>query len=184
MMLSRAVMFASTLAIMLATTNTAYAKEAEHSTKITKAEVGVLATIAAIDTDEILLSVIATNKKPNSDVKDFANMMIEQHGSNLTQIIAMVTKDHALPLAGGDAEKMLAAGKKEMVALGGLEGKAFDMAYADAMVKGHQGALDLIDKHLMKTVKTEEVKQFLTETREVVKHHLEDAKKLQSELKA
>lgn len=182
MMLSRAVMFASTLAIMLAT-NPLYAKEADHSTKITKAEVGVLATIAAIDADEILLSVIATNKKPNSDVKDFANMMIEQHGNNLTQIIAMTTKDHALPLTGGEAEKMLTAGKKEMVAIGGLEGKAFDMAYADAMVKGHQGALDLIDKHLIKTVKTEEVKQFLTDTRETVKHHLEDAKKLQAELK-
>jgi hypothetical protein len=32
----------------------------------------------------------------------------------------------------------------------------------------------------MKTAKSEEMKQFLTETRAAVEHHLEDAKKLQS----
>lgn len=171
---------AVTATLTLLIINPLYAQTA----KLTSTEVGTLATIAAIDTDEIMLSVLATNKKPSSEVEDLAKMMISQHGSNLTQVLQMAYNLKGLPLRGGESEKMAANGKKEIMALGGLEGKQFDVAYVDAMVKGHQGALDLIDKHLMKTAKSEEMKQFMTRTREVVAHHLEAAKKVQENMKS
>ena len=154
------------------------------STTLTAGERASLASIAAIDKGEILLSIVASNKKPSSGVADFAKMMIDQHGSNLTQILEMANNLHAFPLIGGNAEKLKEQGAKEMMALSGLQGEQFDKAYVDAMVKGHQGALDLISQHLMKTAKHEEIKKFLTDTQTVVEHHLEDAKKLQAEMKS
>ncbi len=185
MMLAKKIMVAATFAMLLAINPLqANAADKATSTKLTSAEVGTLATIAAIDTDEIMLGVLASNKNPSSGIADFAKMMIDQHGSNLTQILQMVNTLHALPLTGGEADKMAADGKKAMLTLGGLDGTQFATAYVDAMVKGHQAALDLIDQHLMKTAKSDEVKQFLTSTREAVSHHLEEAKKLQAEMKA
>ena len=163
----------------------AYADHAANpAAALTAAEQSTLATVATIDVAEILVSEVALNKKNNSGVTDLANMMVEQHGSNLTQILTMVGNAHAkLPLGEGEAAKLAADGKKGLVTLGALQGDEFDKAYANAMVTGHEGALKLIDTKLMKTAKSEEMKKFMTDTRAVVAEHLEHAKKLQEALK-
>lgn len=180
---SKSIMLGITLIGMLAA-NPLFAKSTESTKKITPAEIGTLATIAAIDKNEILVSVVAVNKKTDAGVTDFAKMMIDQHGSNLTQILEMANKMHAIPLMGGEAKTLTLDGKKAMVKLGGLEGNQFDKAYVNAMVKGHQAALNLIDHQLMKTAKSQKIKQFLTDTRAVVAEHLEHAKKLQETMKS
>lgn len=154
---------------------------AKSSSAMTSAEIGTLATVATVDKNEVLLAVIALNKKLSSDINDFANMMIDQHGSNLTQILAMVN-DH--PLSGGDSDKLATEGKNAMMKLGAMNGDAFATAYVNAMVKGHEAVLKMIDDQLMKTAKSEEVKKFLTDTRAAVATHLEHAKKLQSQMKS
>ena len=155
---------------------------AKSSSSMTSAEIGTLATVATVDKTEILLAVITLNKKLSSDVNDFANMMIDQHGSNLTQILAMVNDAH--PLTGGESDKLAAEGKGAMLKLGAMNGDAFATAYVNAMVKGHTAVLKLIDDQLMKTAKSEEVKKFLTDTRAAVATHLEHAKKLQDKMKS
>ncbi len=170
-------------ASMLLTANLSFAADATTShDKLTAAEVGDLATVAVIDKSEILIGVVASNKKISSDVIDFANMMITQHGNNLTQILEMVNNLHVPALQGGDSDKLATGGKKALMTLGALQGDQFATAYVNAMVTGHQAALDLIDQHLMKNAKSETMKNFLTATRTVVAQHLEDAKKLQDKM--
>lgn len=147
---------------------------------ISSAEIGSLATVAAVDKNEVLLAVVALNKKLNSDVTDFANMMVSQHGENLTQILTLINDAH--PLTGGESDKLTAEGKQAMMKLGAMSGDAFATAYVNAMVKGHEAVLHLIDTQLMKTATSEEVKKFLTDTRAAVQMHLEHAKKLQSKM--
>jgi putative membrane protein len=160
--------------------NPVLAKHADAS--VSAAEVGSLAIIATVDKTEIIAGVVAVNKKTTSGVADFAKMMIDQHGSNLTQLLELVNELHIKALAGSEAEALSAQGKKDLMKLGALKGTDFDVAYVSAMVTGHQAVLDLIDNHLMKTAKTESVKTFLTETRAAVAEHLEHAKKLQEEM--
>lgn len=162
------------------TMSTAYAET--HTNALTSAEIGSLATIAAVDKNEALIAIVALNKKLSSDINDFATMMIDQHGSNLTQILAMINDAH--PLTGGDADKLTAEGKKALLKLGAMNGDAFATAYVNAMVKGHEAVLHLIDTQLLKTATTEEVKKFLTDTRAAVATHLEHAKKLQDKMKS
>jgi putative membrane protein len=163
-------------------TTAVYAKAETKSSGITSTEIGTLATIAAVDKNEILIAAVALNKKLNQDVNDFANMMINQHGDNLTQILSMLDNTH--PLTGGEADKLTADGKKDLVKLGAMNGDAFANAYVTAMVNGHEAVLKLIDDKLLKTAKTEQMKQFLTDTRQAVATHLEHAKKLQDKMKA
>lgn len=149
---------------------------------LTSAEISTLATVSAVDKNEILLAVIALNKKLSSDVNDFANMMIDQHGNNLTQILALINDAH--PLISTDADKLSADGKKALLKLGAMNGDAFATAYVNAMVQGHTAVLKLIDTQLMKTATTDSVKKFLTDTRAAVATHLEHAKNLQDKMKS
>lgn len=187
MKLSTSLVFGASLSLLLAI-SPSYAETAQATapatTTITPAEVGTLATIATIDTDEILVSIIALNKKVNSGVADFAKMMIDQHGSNLTQILEMAGASHVKSLKGGESEKFAMEGKKAAMELGALPTEQFEKTYVDAMVKGHEGALKLINDKLMKTAKSEEMKKFMTDTRTTVEHHLEAAKKLQENMKS
>lgn len=165
--------------IFIVASNVSYAK---NTAAMSSAEIGTLATIAAINKIEILEGVVASNKKPASNVADFAHMMISQHGTNLTQLLELANKNHVHTLTGGEADKLTTDAKKQMLMLGGLSEPQFDKAYVNAMVTGHQAALDLIDHRLMKTAKSEDVKKFVVDTRAVVAHHLEDAKKLQADM--
>ncbi len=61
-----------------------------------------------------------------------------------------------------------------------LDGKEFETAYLDGMIKGHTELLDMIDNKLLKTVKNDALKAHLTETRGHVAMHLEQAKKLKN----
>ena len=77
---------------------------------------------------------------------------------------------------------LAAQGEAGLAKLSGLQGKTFEIAYANAMVSGHEAGLNLLDKQLIPAAKTAEVKQFLTDTRDVVAQHLEHAKKMQASL--
>jgi len=151
---------------------------------LSSAEVGTLATIAVIDKNEILAGVVANNKNPSSGIADFAKMMIDQHGSNLTQLLEMADQFHVASLTGGESDQLASQGKVGLAKLAGLSGNDFAKAYVDAMVKGHEAALKLIDTKLMKTAKSEEIKKFVTDTRSAVVDHLDHAKKLQQEMSA
>lgn len=186
MKLLKALSFVSVMSVLFMI-NPLYAQADTNqvkSMKITPAEKASLATIAAIDKMEIMVSVVANNKKPTSGVADFAQMMIDQHGSNLTEILVMANRYNAIPLVSPTEMQTVKEGARELIKLGGLDGQQFDKAYVDMMVKGHEGALKLIDDKLLKTAKTEEIKQFITNTRAVVAQHLEHAKALQAKMQS
>lgn len=168
----------------LALCTLSHVSAATNNSTINAKEIGSLATVAAIDKNEILVSIIAKNKNVDSSVEELAQMMIDQHGDNLTHIFEMVANDiPSHTLMGGISEKLTSDGKKEMITLSSLQGKEFEKAYVNAMVKGHEAALKLIDDHLLKTAKTESVVKFLTDTKTAVETHLEHAKKLQDQMK-
>lgn len=172
------------IAVLAALSVSAYAESAANNTKkITSAEQESLGTIAAIDKSEILVGSVAVNKGSSSHVVDYAKMMVKMHGGNLTQILEMANHWHVASLMSSTGVKMMAENAKDLMSLGGLEGKAFDKAYIDAMVNGHQAALNMLDNKLLKTAKTPEVKQFLMDVRGVVAEHLDAAKKVQEDLK-
>lgn len=59
-----------------------------------------------------------------------------------------------------------------------MEGKGFEAAYLDAMIKGHTDALVWINTKLTASAKNEALEAHLDETRMQIAMHLEDAKKL------
>jgi len=152
---------------------------ASNHIALTKAEVRTFATIAAIDKNEIILGDIALHKKTSSPVAALAQMMIDQHGANLTQILEMTDRAAIKKLTSKTAKKIALDGNQAMLMLGGLDEQVFSKAYVNAMVQGHEAALKLINTELMQTATTPEVKEFMTATKAAVEMHLAAAKKLQ-----
>lgn len=138
----------------------------------------VLGYVVAVDMNEVLAAAEAQKKKISPDVMAYAKMLQEEHAQNLMKTMQVGQQAGAPPLLTPAVDKLRVKGAGELATLVPLDGEAFGKAYLQAMVKGHQEALDLLDQEL-KAAGNDAVKTHLTETRGHVAAHLDKAKMLQ-----
>lgn len=171
----------------LSVVNLSYAQSAHAETSTAQSSISVsekatLATVEAVDQSEILLSVIALHKSHDMRFTHFAKMMVDEHGNNLAQLLEMAKT--STPLVSPKGIAIAAHGQNTLAKLGGLQGKAFEVAYINEMVAGHQAALDLLNEKLKDSADLPNIKQFLVDTQQAVQKHLAHAKKLQAKLQS
>ncbi|KEQ28128.1 DUF4142 domain-containing protein [Pedobacter antarcticus] len=135
----------------------------------TKAAVGGMA--------EVELGKLALTKTSNAQLKEFANMMVNDHGKANAELMA-VAKMKNITLPGMVDEEH----QKKMNDLQQKSGADFDKAYTDAMVDGHKSTLDLMNKEA-KDGKDADLKSFAAKTAPVVQTHLDMITKIQKTLK-
>jgi putative membrane protein len=133
-----------------------------------------VALVGAVDKHEIAAAEQARGKKVTGEVLDFANLLHREHSTNL-QAGEKLGMSETSPEVTAMEEK----GRSELATLDQQTGKDYEKAYIDAMVKGHQEALSLIDDRLLPAAQDDNVRAFLTNSREHVAMHLERAKSLQ-----
>jgi len=126
---------------------------------------------------EVALGKLAAGKTSNTKIKDFADMMIIDHGKANEELAGIAkTKKITLP-ATLDAEH-----QAKSDSLGKLSGKDFDKAYIAAMVEGHQKTLTLMQDEAS-TGKDADLKAFAAKTAPVVKTHLDAITKIRTAIK-
>jgi putative membrane protein len=126
---------------------------------------------------EVALGKLALTKTTDSSIKEFANMMVTDHGKANTELMGIAkTKNITLPTA-PDSTHI-----KKMDDLSKMTGKDFDKAYVDAMVDGHKKTLDLMNGEA-KDGKDADLKAFATKTAPTVKMHLDMINKIKSSMK-
>ncbi|HEY0175652.1 MAG TPA: DUF4142 domain-containing protein [Pedobacter sp.] len=142
------------------------AKDAEFATK---AAVGGMA--------EVALGKLALEKTANAKIKDFANMMVNDHGKANAELMAIAKiKNITLP-ADVDEEH-----QKKMDELKQKTGADFDKAYVDAMVDGHKKTLTLMQDEA-KDGKDTDLKAFAEKTAPIVDMHLTMINKIHNGMK-
>lgn len=126
---------------------------------------------------EVQFGKLALQKGTSPKVKDFATMMVKDHGKANEELksIAMA-KGLVLPTE-LDADHL--AVQKELETKTGVE---FEKAYIKAMVDGHQKTLALMEDGST-NLSDAELKAFAGKTAPVVKHHLDMITKMQAEMK-
>lgn len=129
---------------------------------------------AAGGMEEVRLGKLAQQKGSTPAVKDFASMMVKEHSAANTELAELAKiKQIVLPQTlDGDAIKL----EKDLSA---KNGKDFDKAYADAMVKDHIEDTTEFARAI-KVVKYPEMLAFAKKTLPTLKMHLEAAQKVQS----
>jgi putative membrane protein len=126
---------------------------------------------------EVALGKLAAGKTSSAKIKDFANMMVTDHGKANDELKGIAqTKNITLP-ATLDAEH-----QAKSDSLSKLSGKDFDKAYVAAMVEGHQKTLALMQGEASDG-KDAELKAFAAKTAPVVKMHLDAITKIQAGMK-
>ncbi|EHQ26938.1 DUF4142 domain-containing protein [Mucilaginibacter paludis] len=126
---------------------------------------------------EVALGKLALTKTSNAQIKDFATMMVADHGKANDELMAIAKEKNITLPAAVDADH-----QKKMDDLTKLTGKDFDKAYVDAMVDGHKKTLDLM-KDEAKDGKDAELKGFAAKTAPVVQTHLEAINKIHDSMK-
>jgi putative membrane protein len=126
---------------------------------------------------EVELANLALSKSQNEDVKQFAQMMITDHGKANDELKGLaVQKKYEFPAEINMTQKALAEN------LSKLSGAAFDREYAKAMVTDHETAVKLFGNEA-KTGKDAELKTWALATLPTLKTHLQQALGLQAKLK-
>jgi len=126
---------------------------------------------------EVELGKLALEKGSDAKVKDFASMMVKDHGKANAELKAIATSKKIVLPNGLDQEH-----KSVMEELKSKSGADFDKSYAKAMVEGHQKTLALMQQGSM-GLKDAELKGFATKTAPIVKHHLDRINTIETELK-
>lgn len=140
----------------------------------------VLATVAMIDRNEIVAAMQAQQKKLSQPVMDYARLLHQQHGMNISQTLKLGQQIGVTPVITPEVDALAKKGAEMLAPLVPLDGQEFERGYLDAKVKSHTAALAKIDNELMKSADNEAVTSHLTKTRAAVADHLAKAKALQS----
>lgn len=129
--------------------------------------------------NEIVAAMEVSSKKVDPAILEFAKMMHTEHGKNVADTMALGQKMDITPLDTAKTDDLRKKGAAELADLLEKDEASFGAAYVDAMVKGHNEVLAMIDDEFIKNAKNESLKKHLATTREHVAMHLEHAKKLQ-----
>jgi predicted outer membrane protein len=138
----------------------------------------ILSFVNAVNVNEILAAAVAEKKKISGPVMDYAKMLHTEHGANMAKTMQLGKSINITPSDTKAVDALKKKGAGELATLVPLDGKDFETAYLDAMIKGHTEVLSMIDSKLLTTAKNDALKKHLTETRGHVAMHLEQAKKL------
>jgi predicted outer membrane protein len=142
----------------------------------------ILAIVMAIDHNEVFASLIAQKKELSPQVMEFARMLNREHGQNMVKGAQLGQQIGVRPVQTAHVDLMKRKGAADLANIVRLDGPSFEVAFLDAMIKGHENALAVIDANL-KSVKNDQLKQHLTTSREHVAHHLEQARSLRGNVR-
>ena len=126
---------------------------------------------------EVQMGQMAQSKAVDAKVKSFAAMMVHDHSAANDQVkMLAVQRNVTLPDSVSDDHKKMENDLSKKT------GKAFDKAYMDDMVNGHEKVRDLFEKAGDKVNDTE-VKNFINNTLPAIKMHLDSARAIRKSLK-
>lgn len=148
---------------------------ASSGDKLSSGDQKALKDMAQADINEVAAGKIAVSKAQSSEVKAYAQQMIDDHGQALTKVQAVAQqKGVTLPTEPDATHKAMAAKLEK------LSGDAFDKAYMqNGGVKDHS----MVHKKLMadaKKIKDADVKAVADQHMPVVEQHLKSAEQMAS----
>ncbi len=137
----------------------------------------IIAYLNEINHHEIKEAELALKKNVSPTVKDYADMMINDHKQSLSDTTALIEDTHIQPIETYKVKEFKRKGMKELDNISNLDGQSFQMAYVDNMIKGHKEALLFLEKAI-KDARNNSLKDYLKKVHQTVSMHLKHAEKL------
>ncbi|MCK1968006.1 DUF4142 domain-containing protein [Franconibacter sp. IITDAS19] len=149
------------------------AGQSESSAKLSAGDEKALKDMAQANINEIAAAKIALSKAQSSDVKAFAQKMVDDHGAALTKVQTVAQqKGVTLPTQPDASHKAMAAQLEKQ------SGDAFNKMYMEnAGTKDHQMVLSTL-KRDAGSIKDSDVKALADAHTPVVEQHLQSAQQM------
>ena len=139
-----------------------------------------IALLTAIDQHEIDAAEQAREKGVDGDVLAYADMLLTEHTANLEKDREVAEAAALLPATTDAVEAQKQKGKVTLVRLSQQDAAGYAEAWVDAMVQGHEEAVQLLGDRIEST-SDPQLLAHLIATREVIEGHLEHGKALQEQ---
>jgi putative membrane protein len=138
----------------------------------------ILAYINAINTNEINAAQEAKRQDISQAARDYAAMLQTEHENNKQQTDQLAASQNISMTESEGVNNLKQKGQYLLTRLQNLDGESFESAYIQAMIEDHQNGLNLIDNQLVPQADNEAVKQHLSQTRQAIEKHLQQAQQL------
>lgn len=127
---------------------------------------------------------LAQTRATNAQVRDFARMMVQDHGAANQRIRELVQRLTVTPDSTWDENRTLGEESRDAIReLATKSGADFDREYIEHEIELHEDVLEKLDEKLIPKADNAELKTLLQETRQTVQRHLERARELQNTLR-
>ncbi len=127
---------------------------------------------------EVKLGELAVKKGSSPEIRELGQMMVDDHSKVNQELAALAQKKNiVLPTELGDEKKALYDELEKK------QGRDFDKAYADLMVKDHKKDIEKFEKEANKG-EDAELKNFASDKLPTLRHHLQMAKDTKEQCEA
>lgn len=150
------------------------------SSKYSEPEVAKI--VETVNDGEVALARRALAVSDNTEVKKFAQSMIDDHTKNNQKTEQLASGLGMSPETSDHSEALMKRSEKSMKNLNQLSGKDFDKAYISDQIATHEMVLADLNKSLIPSAKDEKLKAHLRMTAHKVQDHLDHAKEIQKTL--
>jgi putative membrane protein len=130
---------------------------------------------------EIDYSQVGADKATNASVKQYAQMMVKDHGAMLDAVKSLATRLNVTPAANDKVNELQTENQKDITDLNAKTGKDFDKEFMEEQVDMHQETLDLLNDLDGRTTNAD-MKAAIAEAKPKVQAHLDQAKAIKDKL--
>jgi putative membrane protein len=130
---------------------------------------------------EIDYSQVGADKATNASVKQYAQMMVKDHGAMLDAVKSLATRLNVTPAANDKVNELQTENQKDITDLNAKTGKDFDKEFMEEQVDMHQETLDLLNDLDTRTTNAD-MKTAIAEAKPKVQAHLDQAKAIKDKL--
>ena len=145
-------------------------------------DANVVDVLTVANQGEVDYSQLGVEKATNPSVKQFAQLMVKDHGAMLDAVKSLTSKLNVTPTANDKVNDLQKENQKDITDLNGKKvGKDFDKEFMDEQVDMHQETLDLLNDLDSKTTNPD-LKAAIAEAKPKVQAHLDQAKAIKDKV--
>jgi putative membrane protein len=145
-------------------------------------DANVVDALTAANQGEVDYSKIGVDKATNPAVKDFAQLMVKDHGAMLDDVKNLTSKLNVTPAVNDKVNDLMQENQKDINDLNGKTvGKDFDHEFMEEQVDMHQETIDLLNDLDSKTTNPD-IKAAIAAAIPKVQGHLDKAKAIKDKL--
>jgi putative membrane protein len=143
----------------------------------------ILGILEQANQNEISAAQQVVNRQYNAQVQGYANMLQRDHSDNLQKAHDLAQKLNITPsMDSAEARKEMDKGRDELSKINKLQGDKLAKSYIDDMIKDHTEEIKEIDKNMLPSASSPELKSYLQETRDAMNKHLDQARHIKDNL--